>query len=336
MYILGIETSCDETAFAIYSEQGLVAHVVHSQVDLHALYDGVVPELASRDHIKRALPLLKEVLQQANIDKKEITAIAYTQGPGLMGALLVGAVLAKSLAFSLNIPALGIHHLEAHLLAPMLEPQAPNYPFIALLVSGGHSLLAKVNDIGEYQILGESLDDAAGEAFDKTAKILGLPYPGGPVLAKLAENGDSKAFNFPRPMLDKPNLDFSFSGLKTAVLYAWKASDQSEETRINIAASFQQAIVETLLAKSYKALKKNNIKHLVVAGGVGANQLLRNSLQNLALEKNFQVYFPRLEFCTDNAAMVAYTGYLRFKLYNQQDKDLSVNTKARWSLEEII
>jgi N6-L-threonylcarbamoyladenine synthase len=334
MRVLGIETSCDETGVAVYdSEHGLIAQQLYSQVALHAEYGGVVPELASRDHVRKLLPLVEETLKQGQIDKTSITGIAYTAGPGLAGALLVGACFARSLAYAWNIPAIGVHHLEGHLLSPMLENPAPQFPFLALLVSGGHTLLAQVKQIGHYQILGESLDDAAGEAFDKTAKILGLGYPGGPALAKLANEGDPKHYHFPRPMLDRPGLDFSFSGLKTHVLHTWQASTQDFDTQKNIAASFQQAVVDVLVAKSLRAIEQTQDKTLVVAGGVGANLSLRQQLTLKAAQLGCQVFFPRIEFCTDNGAMIAYAGYQRLKM--GQHEPLAIQVHSRWLLEDI-
>lgn len=334
MRVLGIETSCDETGVAIYDgEQGLLAQQLYSQVKLHAEYGGVVPELASRDHVRKLLPLVEDTFKQANIDKKSITGIAYTSGPGLAGALLVGACFARSLAYAWNIPAIGVHHLEGHLLSPLLETPGPTFPFLALLVSGGHTLLAEVKKIGDYQILGESLDDAAGEAFDKTAKILGLEYPGGPRLAKLAEFGDSKHYNFPRPMLDRPGLDFSFSGLKTHVLHTWQKSVQDELTQKNIAASFQQAVVDVLVKKSLRAIEQTGANTLVVAGGVGANLSLRQQLTEKAAALNCKVFFPRIEFCTDNGAMIAFAGYQRLKMGEQEP--LAVQIHSRWQLTEL-
>lgn len=332
MRVLGIETSCDETGIAIYdSEQGLIAQQLYSQVAMHAEYGGVVPELASRDHVRKLLPLVEETFKQAHIDKSSITGIAYTAGPGLAGALLVGACFARALAYAWNIPAVGVHHLEGHLLSPMLENPAPQFPFLALLVSGGHTLLAEVKGIGDYKILGESLDDAAGEAFDKTAKIMGLEYPGGPRLAKLAQFGDPKHYHFPRPMLDRPGLDFSFSGLKTHVLHTWQASNQDEDTQKNIAASFQQAVVDVLVKKSLRAIEQTHYKTLVVAGGVGANLSLREQLTSSAEKLNCQVFFPRIEFCTDNGAMIAFAGYHRLKA--GQFEPLAIQIHSRWPLE---
>jgi N6-L-threonylcarbamoyladenine synthase len=332
MRILGIETSCDETGIAIYdSGCGLLAHALHSQIKIHAKYGGVVPELASRDHIQKTLPLLKQVLKKSGINLKALDAISYTAGPGLVGALLVGATIAASIAFAQKIPLIPVHHMEAHLLAPFLEKENPKFPFIALLVSGGHTQLILVGNFGEYQILGETRDDAAGEAFDKTAKILGLPYPGGPLLSKLAEKGQQNVFVFPRPMIKSKNLDFSFSGLKTFALNTYYESDKKEQTKANIARAFQDAIVETLVEKSRKALKQNKIKQLVIAGGVSANLKLREQLKKMGQEENCEIFFPRFEFCTDNGAMIAYAGYRKFLLEKKQ-ADYAVNVFPRWQI----
>jgi N6-L-threonylcarbamoyladenine synthase len=332
MRILGIETSCDETAAAIYcSERGLIANTLYSQIDLHQAYGGVVPELASRDHVRKLLPLVQQALQQAQLSKQEIDAIAYTSGPGLVGALLVGATMAKSLAFAWQIPSIKVHHMEAHLLAPMLEPNPPVFPFVALLVSGGHTLLVRVDALGKYQLLGQSLDDAVGEAFDKVAKLLGLPYPGGPAIATLALQGEASRFKLPRPMTDRPGLDFSFSGLKTAVLHAFNASAKTAQDKADLAASFQQAAIETLVIKCQRALQAHQMQRLVVAGGVGANQLLRQRLQHELNNMQGEVFFPRAEFCTDNAAMVAYTGWKKFSS-KTIDQDLTIEVQARWPL----
>jgi len=334
MKILGIETSCDESAAAIYDgEAGLLGHQLYSQVALHAQYGGVVPELASRDHVRKLLPLVEAVLDESGVAPGEIDGVAYTAGPGLVGALLVGAAVARSLAFAWNRPALGVHHLEGHLLAPMLEPQPPQFPFLALLVSGGHTLLAEVREVGDYRIIGASLDDAAGEAFDKTAKLLGLPYPGGPALAKLAEQGRAGRFKFPRPMLDRPGLDFSFSGLKTAVVVATRNLELDDTTRADVAADFQAAVVATLVAKCERALEQTGFKTLVVAGGVGANLQLRRDLSALGARRNVVVSYPRPAFCTDNAAMIAYAGYRR--LVNGEHDDLRIRATARWSLDTL-
>jgi len=332
MKILGIETSCDETGVAIYdSERGLLAHTLHSQIQLHAQYGGVVPELASRDHIRHITPLVAQTLATAKLAANEIDAIAYTQGPGLVGALLVGACFAKALAYAWQIPAIGVHHMEGHLLAAFLESEHPDLPFLALLVSGGHTQIIRVHDIGVYEILGESLDDAAGEAFDKTAKLLGLDYPGGPLLAKLAEQGTPHKFNFPRPMLDRPGLDFSFSGLKTHALNTIKRQTLDQQTIADLAWAFEDAIVDTLIKKCARAITQTDIHSLVIAGGVGANKTLRQRLNNFAADNNIKIYYPRLEFCTDNGAMIAYAGYERFKR-GQQDESLEINVKPRWPL----
>lgn len=334
MRILGIETSCDETGIAIYDgERGLLAHTIYSQIDLHAQFGGVVPELASRDHIRKILPLLNEVLMKAELTKQDIDGIAYCSGPGLIGALLVGAAVGRTLGWALNIPTIGVHHLEAHLLAVMLEDDKPEFPFIALLVSGGHTMLVKVEGFGQYEILGESLDDAAGEAFDKTAKLLGLPYPGGPALAKLAEQGETHRFTFPRPMTDRPGLDFSFSGLKTCAITTWNDSDKTEKTRADIAAGFQEAVIDTLIIKCKRALQSCHFNKLVIAGGVGANQQLRQKLKIMMSKIDGFVYYPKPIFCTDNGAMIAYAGFQRLK--NGQSDDLAIRTTARWPLDEL-
>lgn len=331
MRVLGIETSCDETAAAVYDgERGLLSHCLYSQVQLHAGYGGVVPELASRDHVRKLLPLIQAALAEGGSAAGDIDGVAYTAGPGLVGALLVGAAVARSLAFAWGRPAVGVHHLEGHLLAPMLEPQAPAFPFLALLVSGGHTLLAEVRGLGEYEIIGSSLDDAAGEAFDKTAKLLGLPYPGGAALAQLAEQGRTGRFRFPRPMLDRPGLDFSFSGLKTAVVVATRELQLDEQTRADVAAEFQAAVVETLVAKCERAIRQTRLPALVVAGGVGANKSLRAELSKLGERLGVQVLYPRPEFCTDNAAMIAYAGYRR--LAAGERDDLKIRATARWPL----
>ncbi|HEY5140478.1 MAG TPA: tRNA (adenosine(37)-N6)-threonylcarbamoyltransferase complex transferase subunit TsaD, partial [Methylococcales bacterium] len=304
MYVLGIETSCDETGVAIYhTEQGLINHLLYSQVEMHSEYGGVVPELASRDHIRKLVPLIKQSLQESRLKSTDINGIAYTAGPGLMGALLVGAATARSLAWAWQIPAIGVHHMEGHLLAPMLEENPPEFPFIALLISGGHTLLVRVEGIGHYQLLGESLDDAAGEAFDKTAKMLGLGYPGGPKLSALAEHGKPR-IRFPRPMTDRPGLDFSFSGLKTFTLNTINASEKTDQDKANVAAAFEQAVAETLSIKCKRALQQTGLKRLVVAGGVSANKQIRTCLTAMATKEQAQIFFPRLEFCTDNGAMI--------------------------------
>ena len=330
--ILGIETSCDETGVAIYdSEQGLLGHALYSQVAIHAKYGGVVPELASRDHIRKLIPLIKTLFKENDITANSVTGVAYTAGPGLMGALLVGASVARSLAWAWQVPAIGVHHMEAHLLAPLLEEPTPDFPFLALLVSGGHTQLVEVTQIGKYSILGESVDDAAGEAFDKTAKLLGLGYPGGPALAKLAETGRPDIFRFPRPMTNKPGLDFSFSGLKTAVLTCWRAQENpSEQTRADIAFAFEDAVIDTLLIKCRRAVEKTGLKRLIIAGGVSANHNLRTQLKKFAQNLGISVYYPRLEFCTDNGAMIAFAGYQRLK--SGHSESLAFTVHPRWSL----
>jgi N6-L-threonylcarbamoyladenine synthase len=332
--VLGIETSCDETGVAIYdAAHGLLAHVVHSQIALHAEYGGVVPELASRDHIQRLLPLIKEVLTIANIKPETLHGIAYTAGPGLAGALMVGAMCGRSLGWAWNIPTVGIHHMEAHLLAPMLNADAPTFPFLALLVSGGHTMLVAVKGIGQYEILGETLDDAVGEAFDKTAKLLGLPYPGGGALELLAQQGDAQRFHFPRPMLDRPGLDFSFSGLKTHAAMTVRQADDNAQTHADIARAFQDAVVETLVNKCQRALQQTGLQQMVVAGGVGLNKVLRHALQDMAQQQAARVFYPAPEFCTDNGAMVAYAGYRR--LAAGQKEKLGFTIKPRWAMNEL-
>jgi N6-L-threonylcarbamoyladenine synthase len=338
MLVLGIETSCDETGVALYdSGRGLLAHALYTQAALHADYGGVVPELASRDHIRRVLPLTRDILRESGNRLAEIGAVAYTQGPGLAGALLVGASIAQGLAYALGVPALGIHHLEGHLLSPLMAKPAPEFPFIALLVSGGHSQLMRINDIGQYEVLGETLDDAAGEAFDKTAKLLGLGYPGGPELAALAKLGMPGRVKLPRPMLHSGDLDFSFSGLKTAVVMQVKGRTLDARMRADIAAEFEAAIVDVLVAKSLAALEVCGIDHLVVAGGVGANAELRARLQNAAASEGYTVYFPPAEFCTDNGAMIAFAAALRLR----QDKaprattDGAFSVRPRWNLATL-
>jgi N6-L-threonylcarbamoyladenine synthase len=337
MRVLGIESSCDETGVAIYdSNQGLIGEELYSQVELHARYGGVVPELASRDHIRKILPLIDKVLRAcpASEGSPPVDAVAYTAGPGLVGALLVGSSLARSLAFGWGIPSIGVHHMEGHLLSPMLAEEMPGFPFVALLVSGGHTLLVDVEAHGKYTVLGQSLDDAVGEAFDKTAKLMGLPYPGGPELAKLAEQGDPARFDFPRPMLKKPGLDFSFSGLKTSVLLAWQASDQSDQVRADIAASFQQAVVDTLTAKVKRALETTGHRVVMVAGGVGANRQLRAQLDAACTAMGARACFPPMRLCTDNGAMIAYAGWLRLRR-DGPDANYDVPVRARWSLEDL-
>jgi N6-L-threonylcarbamoyladenine synthase len=337
--VLGIESSCDETGVALLRWEpdapgrGLLAHTLYSQIKLHADYGGVVPELASRDHVRKLLPLIREALAEAGMSVHDLGGVAYTAGPGLVGALLVGASVGRALAWALGVPAIGVHHMEGHLLAPLLEENPPAPPFVALLVSGGHSMLVEVKAIGQYTILGDTLDDAAGEAFDKTAKLMGLPYPGGPALAKLAEQGRAGAFRFSRPMTDRPGLDFSFSGLKTQVLLAWQKSDQSDQTRADIARGFEEAIVDTLIIKCRRALEASGAQRLVVAGGVGANRRLRGELARAGEKDGFQVYFPRLDFCTDNGAMIALAGAIR--LASGQHQDESVQVYPRWDLQSL-
>lgn len=338
MLVLGLETSCDETGVALYdSERGLLADALFSQIDLHRAYGGVVPELASRDHVKRMLPLIRQVMADAGTVAADINAIAYTAGPGLVGALLVGASCAQALAFAWDIPALGVHHMEGHLLAPMLEAQPPEFPFVALLVSGGHTQLVRVDGIGLYELLGETLDDAAGEAFDKTAKMMGMQYPGGPEIAALATKGVAGRFVFPRPMTDRPGLEFSFSGLKTSALNTWQqcqsAGDDSEQTRCDISLAFQQAVVETLTIKCKRALKQTGLKRLVIAGGVSANKSLRLSLEKMLGDLKGNVFYARPEFCTDNGAMIAFAGCQR--LLAGQKEDLSISVQARWPMEQL-
>jgi N6-L-threonylcarbamoyladenine synthase len=335
MRVLGIETSCDETGLAVYdSQQGLLGHRVYSQIQLHAEYGGVVPELASRDHVRKLLPLLDELLEATGLSRSELDAVAYTAGPGLIGAVLVGACVGRSLAWGLGIPAVGVHHMEGHLLAPLLEDDAPTFPFVALLVSGGHTMLVEVQDLGQYRVLGESLDDAVGEAFDKTAKIMGLPYPGGPELERLAREGNPDRFHFPRPMTDRPGLDFSFSGLKTFTVNTLHEHDPSDPvTRADVARSFQDAVVDTLGIKCRRALQQTGFDELVVAGGVSANQRLRSHLQQVAKKENARVYFPRQDLCTDNGAMIAFAGYLRLAAGEQQS--LAIEARARWPLASL-
>ena len=336
MIVLGLETSCDETGLALYdSEVGLRGQVLYSQIKLHAEYGGVVPELASRDHVRKLIPLINQLLEESNVKKNEIDAIAYTRGPGLMGALMTGALFGRSLAFSLNKPAIGVHHMEGHMLAPLLSETPPEFPFVALLVSGGHTQLMAAHGIGEYEILGESIDDAAGEAFDKVAKMLKLPYPGGPNISKLAEHGDQEAFAFPRPMLHQ-GLDFSFSGLKTAVSVQLKKladAENIENRDADIAASFQEALVDTLVKKSVKALKQTGMKRLVIAGGVSANKRLRERLEADLVKIKATVYYAEPALCTDNGAMIAFAGYQRLK--SGQSEGLSVTTTPRWPMTEL-
>lgn len=338
MLVLGVESSCDETGIALYdTKRGLLAHALHSQVDMHAEYGGVVPELASRDHIRRVLPLTNRVLAEAKKSLNDIDGIAYTQGPGLAGALLVGASVAQSLAYTLNVPSIGVHHLEGHLLAPLLEANPPAFPFVALLVSGGHSQLMRVDSIGQYQLLGDTLDDAAGEAFDKTAKLLGLGYPGGPALAKLAAQGKAR-FKLPRPMLKSGDLNFSFSGLKTAVLTLVNQQQPLDaQTTADIAWEFQEAVTEILTTKCMSALKETGLDNLIVSGGVGANLRLRERLNTATKRKLCKVSYPRLEFCTDNGAMIAFAGAKRLEaMQHQTQSDYSFAIKARWDLAELV
>lgn len=333
MRVIGIETSCDETGIAIYDGQrGLLAHVLHSQVALHAEYGGVVPELASRDHVRKVLPLVRQVMAQADTRAADIQGVAYTAGPGLVGALLVGAAIGRSLAWAWGVPAVAIHHMEGHLLAPLLEDNPPDFPFVALLVSGGHTQLVRVDGVGRYHILGESLDDAAGEAFDKTAKLLGLGYPGGPALARLAASGDPQRFHFPRPMTNRPGLDFSFSGLKTQAVNTVKQYTD-DQARADIAYAFQEAVVDTLAIKCQRALRETGLQRLVVSGGVSANTVLRERLRDMAHEIGAQVYYPRLEFCTDNGAMIAYAGYQRLRA--GQTEPLAFSATPRWSMNDL-
>jgi len=343
MKVLGIETSCDETGVAVYDTacpgaDGLLAHAVYSQVALHAEYGGVVPELASRDHVRKLLPLIRKTLDEAGLAVADLDGVAYTAGPGLVGALLVGAGVARSLAWALDVPAIGVHHMEGHLLAPLMEDPGLAPPFVALLVSGGHTQLVAVDGIGRYRLLGETLDDAAGEAFDKTAKLMGLPYPGGPQLARLAEQSDKQpgtpgAYKFSRPMTDRPGLDFSFSGLKTQVLLAWQGSDRADATRADIARGFEDAVVETLAIKCGRALDATGCDTLVVAGGVGANHRLRARLQAMAQRRGGRVRFPRPALCTDNGAMIAFAGALRLRA--GQHDDAAVRVVPRWDMASL-
>ena len=338
--ILGIETSCDETGVAIYSsEQGLVAHQLYSQVALHAEYGGVVPELASRDHVRKLIPLIRATMDQASMKSTDIQGVAYTAGPGLAGALLSGAAVGRSLAWTWNVPAVEVHHMEGHLLAPMLEDQPPAFPFVALLVSGGHTMLVKVDGIGQYQLLGESLDDAAGEAFDKSAKMMGLGYPGGPAIAARATLGNAQRFRFPRPMTDRPGLDFSFSGLKTYALTTMQKEsaglqgEDLETLKNDIARAFEDAVVDTLMIKCRRAVQQAKVKTLVLAGGVAANQRLREKMNQMMMEEEGSAFYPRLDFCTDNGAMIAYAGWQRLKA--GADMGLAFFAKPRWSLMDL-
>lgn len=331
--VLGIETSCDETGVAIYSQAGLLANKLYSQIELHQVYGGVVPELASRDHIRKLIPLVEQALAEAEIKPSDLTGVAYTAGPGLIGALLTGVSVARSLAWGWGIPAIGVHHMEGHLLAPMLETEAPSFPFVALLVSGGHTQLIQVEAIGHYQLLGESLDDAAGEAFDKTAKLLGLGYPGGPALARCAEQGNPDRFQFPRPMTNRPGLDFSFSGLKTFALTTFHEHGDDPQTKADIARAFEDAVIDTLAIKCRRALEYTGLNTLVIAGGVSANTRLRERLRNMATERGDQVYYPRPAFCTDNGAMIAYAGYQR--LLAGETEPAEITARARWPLDSL-
>src|SRR5882757_999438 len=334
MRILAIESSCDESAAAILDAgKGLLSHEIFSQIELHRVYGGVVPELASRDHVRRLLPLVRSVMTKAETTPGEIDGVAYTAGPGLIGALLTGASLARSLAYAWKVPALGVHHLEGHLLAPLLEPEPPPFPHVALLVSGGHTMLIEVREIGRYRLLGETRDDAAGEAFDKTAKLLGLPYPGGPELARLAARGTPGAFTFPRPMLDRPGLEFSFSGLKTAVLHAVRSHEMTTALKSDVAHAVQEAIVDTLVAKAVRALEQTGLEALVVSGGVSANRTLRTRLAETVGRRGGRVYYPRIEFCTDNAAMIAVAGLAR--LSAGQHDGLAIKARAQWPLASL-
>lgn len=334
MKVLGIETSCDETGIAVYDYQnGLLAHKLYSQVKLHADYGGVVPELASRDHVRKIVPLVQATLETAGLSKHDIDGVAYSRGPGLIGALLAGSSMARALAYAWNVPTIGVHHMEGHLLAPMLDDPAPEFPFVALLVSGGHSMLVEVRGIGAYKVLGESVDDAAGEAFDKTAKLLGLDYPGGPLLAKLAEDGQTGHYKFPRPMTDRPGLDMSFSGLKTFVANTIREASDDHQTKANIALAFEEAVVDTLLIKCRRALKQTGLNTIVMAGGVAANKHLRQQFADASKTDRFKVFYPSFEYCTDNGAMIAYAGCQR--LQAGQTSNLSTKCLPRWSLESL-
>lgn len=334
MRVLGIETSCDETGIAIYDdEHGLLANQLYSQIKVHADYGGVVPELASRDHIRKTVPLIQAALKEANLTSQDIDAVAYTAGPGLVGALMVGATVGRSLAFAWNVPAVAVHHMEGHLLAPMLEEKSPEFPFVALLVSGGHTQLISVTGIGEYELLGESIDDAAGEAFDKTAKLLGLDYPGGPVLSRMAEQGTAGRFVFPRPMTDRPGLDFSFSGLKTFAANTIRENADDDQTRADIARAFEDAVVDTLAIKCKRALEQTGFKRLVMAGGVSANRALRAKMEDVLKQRGGEVFYARPEFCTDNGAMIALVGLIRLK--GGTTTGLGVTVRPRWPLAEL-
>lgn len=334
MRVLGIETSCDETGIAIYDDvAGLLADQLYSQIKLHADYGGVVPELASRDHVRKTVPLIQAALKEAMLQPADIDAVAFTAGPGLVGALLVGASVGRALAFAWNVPAIPVHHMEGHLLAPMLEENPPTFPFVALLVSGGHTQLISVTGIGQYQLLGESIDDAAGESFDKTAKLLGLDYPGGPALSEMARQGVAGRFTFPRPMTDRPGLDFSFSGLKTFAANTIRANDSDSQTRADIARAFEDAVVDTLAIKCKRALEQTGFKRLVVAGGVSANQTLRTRLAHMCEARGGAVFYARPKYCTDNGAMIAYAGMVRLK--SGVGDDLSIKVRPRWPLSEL-
>ncbi|MFC0228262.1 tRNA (adenosine(37)-N6)-threonylcarbamoyltransferase complex transferase subunit TsaD [Serratia aquatilis] len=334
MRVLGIETSCDETGIAVYDDQaGLLANQLYSQVALHADYGGVVPELASRDHVRKTVPLIQAALKEANLAPADIDGVAYTAGPGLVGALLVGATIGRALAFAWNVPAVPVHHMEGHLLAPMLEDNPPAFPFVALLVSGGHTQLISVTGVGEYTLLGESIDDAAGEAFDKTAKLLGLDYPGGPMLSKMAQQGVEGRFVFPRPMTDRPGLDFSFSGLKTFAANTIRSNGNDDQTRADIARAFEDAVVDTLAIKCKRALDQSGFKRLVIAGGVSANRTLRSKLAEMMKKRGGEVFYARPEFCTDNGAMIAYAGMIRLK--NGATPELGISVRPRWPLAEL-
>lgn len=334
MKVLGIETSCDEAGIALYdSRRGLLAHTLRSQTEIHAEYGGVVPELASRDHIRHLVPLTRRTLAEAGVGLDGVDGVAFTAGPGLVGALLVGAAFGRSLAWALNVPAIGVHHMEGHLLAPLLDGGGPDFPFLALLVSGGHTLLVKVGGIGAYQVLGETQDDAAGEAFDKTAKLLGLGYPGGPALAQLAAQGNPSRFRFPRPMTNRPGLDFSFSGLKTFAVNTLRDHGDDPQTRADIACAFQKAVVETLTVKCRRAVRQTGLGALVVAGGVGANLALRQRLREFAAEEGIAVHYPPLQFCTDNGAMIAYAGCRRLEC--GLSEPLVIDARVRWPMAEL-
>ena len=338
MKVLGIETSCDETGIAVYdSDRGLLADCLYSQVGIHASYGGVIPELASRDHIRKTLPLIKEAIKDASIKASELDGVAYTAGPGLVGALLVGAAIGRSLAMGWGVSAIGVHHMEGHLLAPMLEPNPPAFPFVALLVSGGHTQLVRADGIGRYELLGESLDDAAGEAFDKVGKMLGLPYPGGPHLEKLAKYGKTGRYKFPRPMTNRPGLDFSFSGLKTfvrnTIIEQSKGGELDEQTRADIARAFQEAVVATIAIKCRRALEQTGLRSLIIAGGVSANTFLREELETSLEKITSQLFYAQLKFCTDNGAMIAYAGCQR--LQAGQHQGLAINVFPRWSIESL-